>query len=455
MIKKIKSSLWLKIFLLLAALLFTVSFVLYGIVMAVMPNQYQSAAISAYSDKVNSLVEELADCTREEADTKIYNFCINNNAYALLEGKNISVAYGGEAENENENYTYETQSISYEINFINSDEKYILTVIVSEKTVSQITQTFWKMLPIICAVILAVSLTDSYFISRFITKPVVEISNISERLTQLDMTWRYETKRTDEIGTLAGNLNTMAERLNSTLNKLTAANQKLQADIEKEQEREKLQIDFFRAVSHELKTPITVLKGELEGMLYQVGDYKNRDIYLRESLKTVDDMERLVKEILSVSKMNDSNFALTVSEMNIGQLVKECSRAWQGIAEDKGQQFITDIDNCIYNGDINLLQKAISNIIGNAVQHSPQNAVVHITLKNGVLNVINSSVMISDFDSEQIFEPFYRVENSHNRKTGGSGLGLYIVKNILEQHNLKYRLENTQQGVCFKIDFTQ
>lgn len=455
MIKKIKSSLWLKIFLLLAALLFTVSFVLYGIVMAVMPNRYQSAAISVYSDKVNSLVEELADCTREEADTKIYNFCINNNAYALLEGKDISVAYGGETESENENYIYETQSISYEINFKNSDEKYILTVIVSEKTVSQIMQTFWKMLPIICAVILVVSFTGSYFISRFITKPVVEISNISERLTQLDMTWCCETKRTDEIGTLAGNLNTMAERLNSTLNELTAANQKLQEDIEKEQEREKLQIDFFRAVSHELKTPITVLKGELEGMLYQVGDYQNRDVYLHESLKTIDDMEGLVKEILSVSKMNNSDFALTVSEMNIGQHVKECSRAWQGIAEDKEQQFITDIDDCIYNGDINLLKKAISNIIGNAVQHSPQNAVVHITLKNGVLNVINSGVTISDFDSEQIFEPFYRVENSHNRKTGGSGLGLYIVKNILEQHNLKYRLENTQQGVCFKIDFTQ
>lgn len=455
MIKKIKSSLWLKIFLLLAALLFTVSFVLYGIVMAVMPNRYQSAAISVYSDKVNSLVEELADCTREEADTKIYNFCINNNAYALLEGKDISVAYGGETESENENYIYETQSISYEINFKNSDEKYILTVIVSEKTVSQIMQTFWKMLPIICAVILVVSFTGSYFISRFITKPVVEISNISERLTQLDMTWCCETKRTDEIGTLAGNLNTMAEQLDSTLNELTAANQKLQADIEKEQEREKLQIDFFRAVSHELKTPITVLRGELEGMLYQVGDYQNRDLYLRESLKTVDDMEGLVKEILSISKMNDGNFSLNVSELNIGQLVRECCRKWQGVAEDKEQQFITDIDDYVYNGDVKLLQKAISNIIGNAVQHSPQNAVVHITLRTRVLTVINSGVMISDFDSAQIFEPFYRVENSHNRKTGGSGLGLYIVKNILEQHNLKYRLENTQQGVCFKIDFTQ
>lgn len=423
--------------------------------MAVVPNSYQSIAVSDYSDKVNQLVDELSECTREDADTKIYNFCINNNAYAFLQGDTISVTYGGEFEDENSDYVSGTQAISCEVYFKNSNEKYILTISVSEKTVSQITQTFRKILPIISAVILAVSLFGSYFISRFITKPIIEISNISKRLTDLDMTWRCDTKRTDEIGTLAGNLNTMAEQLDSTLNELTVANQKLQEDIEKEQEREKLQIDFFRAVSHELKTPITVLKGELEGMLYQVGDYQNRDFYLRDSLKTVDDMDGLVKEILSVSKMNDSNFALNISEINIGQLVKECSRKWQGVAEDKKQKFITDIDDFTYNGDINLLQKAISNIIGNAVNHSPQKAVVNITLKNGILNVINSGVSISDFDIEQIFEPFYRVESSHNRKTGGSGLGLYIVKNILEQHNLKYKIENTKQGVCFTIDFTR
>ena len=455
MIKKIKSSLCLKIFLLLATILFMVSFIIYGIIMAVVPNSYQSVAVSDYSDKVNQLVDELSDCMREEADTKIYDFCINNNAYAFLQGDTVSVAYGGENEDENADYTAETQSISYEIYFKDSNEKYILTLSVSEKAVSQITQTFWRILPIISAVILAVSLLGSYFISRFITRPVIEISNISKRLTDLDMTWRCNTKRTDEIGILSNSLNTMAEQLDSTLNALTIANQKLQKDIEKEREREKLQIDFFRAVSHELKTPITVLKGELEGMLYQVGDYQNRDLYLRESLKTADDMEDLVNEILSVSKMNDSNFALNISEINIGQLVRECSRKWQGIAEDQEQQFITDIDDFIFNGDIHLLQKAISNIIGNAVHHSPQKAVIKITLQDGILTVINGGVSISDFDIEQIFEPFYRVENSHNRKTGGSGLGLYIVKNTLEQHNLKHKIENTKQGVCFTIDFTQ
>ena len=101
------------------------------------------------------------------------------------------------------------------------------------------------------------------------------------------------------------------------------------------------------------------------------------------------------------------------------------------------------------------MQKAISNIIGNAVNHSPQKAFISITLKNGILNVINSGVSISDVDIKQIFEPFYRIENSHNRKTGGSGLGLYIVKNILEQHKLKYKIKNTEKVICFTIDFTQ
>ena len=319
---------------------------------------------------------------------------------------------------------------------------------------NQLTETFWRLLPIVGIAVLAISLIASYFVTRLLTKPILEISDISKRLTTLDMTWRCDTSRTDEVGTLALNLNTMAARLDSTLKELSAANEKLQADIEQERRQEKLRVDFFRAVSHELKTPITVLKGELEGMIYQVGEYKDRDTHLRQSLRTVNDMELLVKEILSASRMAGSDFSLTLSDVDLSQLVRECCRKWQGAAEDREQRFQAEIeDGRTCQGDMALLQKAVSNIIGNAVAHSPSQAEISVTLAGNILQVRNSGVSIDSANLEKIFEPFYRVDRSHNRNTGGSGLGLYIVKTILERHGFSFRMNSTDDEVCFTAIF--
>ena len=246
----------------------------------------------------------------------------------------------------------------------------------------------------------------------------------------------------------------MAARLDRTLKELSAANEKLQADIEQERRQEKLRVDFFRAVSHELKTPITVLKGEREVMIYQVGEYKDRDTHLRQSLRTVNDMELLVKEILSASRMAGSDFSLTLSDVDLSQLVRECCRKWQGTAEDREQRFQAEIeDGRTCQGDMALLQKAVSNIIGNAVAHSPSQAEISVTLAGNILQVRNSGVSIDSADLEKIFEPFYRVDRSHNRNTGGSGLGLYIVKTILERHGFSFRMNSTDDEVCFTAIF--
>ncbi len=100
-----------------------------------------------------------------------------------------------------------------------------------------------------------------------------------------------------------------------------------------------------------------------------------------------------------------------------------------------------------------LLQKAVSNIIGNAVTHSPAQAEISVKLTGNTLEVRNSGVSIDSADLEKIFEPFYRVDHSHNRDTGGSGLGLYIVKTILERHGFSFHMDSTAYAVCFTITF--
>ena len=450
--KKIKSSLWLKIFLLLTTLLFAVSILLYGTIMAVMPASYKYALTSNYTEQVSRLIADLEHHDLDDATQKIYEFCINNNAGALLSGNQTSLSFGEGIldEQQREQNVFQTASASLAL----ENGTYTLQITMSARAVNQLTETFWRLLPIVGIAVLAISLIASYFVTRLLTKPILEISDISKRLTTLDMTWRCDTSRTDEVGTLALNLNTMAARLDSTLKELSAANEKLQADIEQERRQEKLRVDFFRAVSHELKTPITVLKGELEGMIYQVGEYKERDTHLRQSLRTVNDMELLVKEILSASRMAGSDFSLTLSDVDLSQLVRECCRKWQGAAEDREQRFQADIeDGRTCQGDMALLQKAVSNIIGNAVAHSPSQAEISVTLAGNILQVRNSGVSIDSANLEKIFEPFYRVDRSHNRNTGGSGLGLYIVKTILERHGFSFRMNSTDDEVCFTAIF--
>ena len=353
-------------------------------------------------------------------------------------------------ENTDQNVT--TQTISSEVTFTDSNENYILSLSVSENTVNQIMVVFLKITPVILLLIFVISIIAAQIISRIITKPVVNISNISKKLTKLDMTWRCNTERTDEIGVLANNLDTMAERLNETINELIIANQQLQEDIEKEKEREKLQTEFFRAVSHELKTPLTILKGELEGMVYEVGKYKDTKKYLKHSLKVTDDIGKIIQEILSVAIMKDEHFKLNKKYFDLANTLKNIYRKYQGIAEDKEIEIITNIqDTYEFNGDERLMENAISNVVGNAVIYSPKNEKVFIDFNDKVMKIENTGIHIEKEDLKQLFNPFFRVDKARSRNTGGSGLGLYITKTIFDYHKISYKVENTDKGVLFTI----
>ena len=244
----------------------------------------------------------------------------------------------------------------------------------------------------------------------------------------------------------------MAERLNETIEELRVANKELQNDIQKEKEREKLQTQFFRAVSHELKTPLTIIKGELEGMLYGVGEYKDKNKYLKHSLKVADEMENLIKEILSVAMIKDENFKMKEEDFNISKMLEKISKKHNGLAEDKKIEIIPDIQESYnYKGDERLLEKAISNIVGNAITYSPSKAKVFITFKDNIINIENTDIHIEEENLKQLFDPFFRIDKSRSRNTGGSGLGLYIAKTVFDYHNIQYKIENTKRGVLFTI----
>ena len=307
-----------------------------------------------------------------------------------------------------------------------------------------------KLIPFIAVVILLISIIGAVVCSRYYSKPLVSISNVAKRMTTLDMTWKCEVNRKDEIGVLAASLNEMSQRLSDTMDSLKAANWKLQKDIEREREQEKQRVEFFTAVSHELKTPIAIIKGQLEGMIYQVGEYKDRDTYLRHCLKTTNDMEALVKEILSAARMGGSDFHLERTDLDISQMLRKVCQQFHGRMEDKQIELRMDIQpEYHYQGDRRLMEKVFTNVIGNAVAYSPASSTVTVSLQNGIFFVENTGIHIAEEDLKQIFTPFYRVDKSRNRNSGGSGLGLYITKTILDHHGIQHSMVNTENGVKF------
>jgi len=256
-------------------------------------------------------------------------------------------------------------------------------------------------------------------------------------MINLDFDTKCNVDSKDELGQLSNSLNELSSKLQNTMNELTQANKKLQKDIEREREIEEQRKIFVATISHELKTPITAVKGQLEGMIYNIGSYKDRDRYLKRSFDIMEHMEKLVYEMMEIYKLENSKFEPNIQKMNISNMVYDISKSFEYFLISKNITIVNKIqDNLYINVDQQLIRKAISNVVNNAVKYSKEKEKVIIKLyekdNNVILEVLNTGAYIDEEKITKVFEPFYRLEKSRNRNTGGSGLGLYIVKKILE-----------------------
>lgn len=452
---KIKESIGAKTFLTMLVLLIICCIIIYGLVVIFLPKNYRLELEDQFSNEFQNLVTML-DAEGYEDNTQIItNFAIHNSASVdILDSESERVFTINNIAQTGSESMDAVEKIGISSEFEHEGRLYTLSAEASLEAVSRSYKILGEIAPLIFTIILLVSIVGAYICSRYFAKPVEDICNVAKRMTKLDMTWKCNVFRSDEMGVLANSLNEMSEKLQDALTELKEANEQLQIDIEKEKEQEKQRVDFFTAVSHELKTPVTILKGELECMIYRVGDYKDRDKYLYHCMTTVKEIERLINEILLSAQMGSSDVRTMPENLQLSNLIMKCCDRVKGLAEDKEIELVIEIEPGVcYFGDGYLLEKAISNIIDNAISYSPSEAAVKILLKNKLLTVENTGIHIEKDDLKQIFMPFYRVDKSHNRDTGGSGLGLYIVKTILDHHKLKYSFDNTELGVKFSIRF--
>ncbi len=349
-------------------------------------------------------------------------------------------------------------TVNQPIHFLNDQNNYTLLISSPVQPIDEASEVILLLLPYMLGFILIISLVGAFIYSKLIAKPLLNLNMMAKRLSGLDFSTQGTRHSNDEIGELTNSLNEMAINLQRTMDELRHANAQLKDDIQKEREMEAKRREFVATISHELKTPITAVSGQLEGMIHQIGAYKDRDKYLKQSYQIMKDMEQLVQELLTLSKLDSAHLEPKFEEVNFSELIEESMEAYSYIVSTQQIKLKQSLEpNLLIWADQALLRKALSNILGNAFHYATEAKQVEVSLtregSEWCLSVHNSGAQIDEVHFKHLFEPFYRIEKSRSRKTGGSGLGLFIVKKILDLHQFKYEISNTDRGVLFIISF--
>ncbi|MEF9992290.1 MAG: HAMP domain-containing sensor histidine kinase [Romboutsia sp.] len=408
-----------KLFSITTGLLLALAIIIYLILYFLLPSYYHKYKIENLQQSIITLVDNSKDYSLEELKYEIQYISRDQNLVFLLRDSTGKIVYG---KNElvllNYNrYFINKNSDEYATTvFIytnNSHQPYKLDIIMPLQPVDEASEVIRTLMPYILVVAVFIATIGAYIYSTVITKPLINI-------------------------------------------------------IESEREEENRRKDFIATISHELKTPITIISGQLEGMIYNIGKYKDRDTYLKKSYDSTQELKDLVEEMMNFSKFEILESDLKISEIDISNLLERLVQRQTFLIEEKSLKISTYIsENIEILADEEKITKAINNIINNAIKYSPDGESIIIRLykkannKSGkkinrekiYLEVENTGVKIEKKYIDDIFNPFFRIEKSRSRKTGGSGLGLYIVSQTLKSHGFDYSIKNKNNSVIFTIQF--
>jgi two-component system sensor histidine kinase VanS len=379
-----KSDFSLKIFAGITCILLGISLLVFAGLRYFIPKIYEKDLFSRMNVDAAEFMTELQNSDRISWDAKLTAFCNRNNLNASIykQSGDLSIVAGLSL---SAVYDYTIKHRDYDVTsalryfYVPKDGRRFLVIIyINPQSLVQVADTFNTIFPVLLGVFVIISLFVAFFYTRFVVK-----------------------------------------------------NRKLQTAVEEMSRRR----DFFSAISHELKTPLTILKGQLDGMILRVGKFKDRDKYLTEAYNTTLSIETLVKEIMTAAKLDI--IKLLPEEIKLSELINESLSNMAELIEEKQIIITKDVSPKPVTADRKLLSVVMSNIIGNAVKHSPEGAVITIA-----------------YDEDRLLT----VRNTGSRPEAATaadnGLGLYIVKSILDMHGFSWSFENTYESKNFTIIFT-
>ena len=311
--------------------------------------------------------------------------------------------------------------------------------------VTQATLATLHVLPYTMLGSLLVALVFSYIYSRFVTRPIRQMAAVTTTMQQLKKDAHYPVRSSDEIGVLGRNINELYQNLWQTIRSLEHENKRI-TQLEKEK------IAFLRAASHELKTPLAALRIMLENMQLNIGEYKNRDHYLAESVAQVDRVAAMVNDVLRSGSVAEQALRQE-KQLRIDKLITEVVADYTLLAKTRGMTFAVDARPTTFRANRDMMRHVISNLVSNAVRHGDAGSVITITCDQHKLAIENACKPLAKQQLQHVFDPFYRTSGSTKQHADSSGIGLYTVKMLLDTKGLDYDFTPHGQGMRFAVRF--
>lgn len=306
--------------------------------------------------------------------------------------------------------------------------------------------------------ILIVGIISAFVVSTYITRPIKQLSDIAERMSEMDFDARYEGSDKGEIGLLGKSMNNMSEKLEHNIAELKKANLELKKDIDKKEKLEIMRTDFLSNVSHELKTPIALIQGYAEGLKEGItDDPESMEFYCDVIMDEANKMNTMVKRLLTLNQIEFGNDEPEMERFDINELIASVADANAIRAGQKNMSIVFDNRN-EHNfvwADEYKTEEVLTNYISNALNHCDGKRAIEVRTEkseNGgtiTVTVYNSGKNIADEDLERIWEKFYKTDKARTREYGGNGIGLSIVKAIMDSMGQEYGVRNVSDGVEF------
>ena len=294
-----------------------------------------------------------------------------------------------------------------------------------------------------------------WLLSRRITQPLMELTHLSQKMANLNFDAKYTSGGADEIGILGSNFNRMSEQLEKTISELKRANNQLQKDIEQKEKMEEMRNEFLGNVSHELKTPLALIQGYAEGLKEGVNDDpESREFYCEVIMDEADKMNRMVKNLLTLNQLEFGSDEVEFERFDIVGLVKGVIASCDILIQQAGASvdFVADEKLDVWADEFKT-EQVVRNYLTNAIHHVENEKRIEVRIRqNGDtahISVFNSGKPIPEEDVPKLWDKFYKVDKAHTREYGGNGIGLSIVKAIMESFHQKYGVRNYDNGVEF------
>ena len=321
-----------------------------------------------------------------------------------------------------------------------------------------------RFLYLIAGIVIVIGGIAIIYISKTFSSPISELNNIAKKMANLDFSHKYAvTDDDDEINELGESINMMSDKLETTINQLRSTNIELERDIEKKSKIDEMRKSFISDVSHELKTPIALIQGYSEGLLENVNDDpESRKFYAEVILDETNKMDKMVRQLIELTKLEYEKREFNNRTFNIVELEKEIVRTSKVMIDEKQTEVIFETpDKIDVFADDMYLSQIITNYLTNAIKHVKDvDGEKYIKITNVVLQdkqkarvtVFNTGENISEENLNRIWNRFFKADEARNRDDGGSGIGLSIVRAIMNNYGNDYGVKNKPKGVEFYFE---